>query len=777
MIRVSCALLAGVLALQCLPELPPGYCYAGAFGALLGLSWRPTRMFAIFLIGFLWALYRAQITLDAVLDENLEGRTVRVQGVVADIPSGTQGQAIRFPLHAERIDAGNGWEDFPRILRLGWYQTREWPALGERWQLSVRLKRPHGYANPSGFDYERWLFQRRISATGYVRKDAQNRLLGYHYRYCTDEFRQSVADYFDRDLPPSPGRAMIRALTIGDDGGIETAQWEVLRATGTTHLMVISGTHISLVAGLVFWVTRRLWSRLGRWPEMVPTDRAAGVMALLSATCYALLTGLGIPSQRALIMLAVAIAALLAGRWSRPGQVLALAVFATLVVDPLSVLASGWWLSFWAVSVIFFITAGRFGKAGWWSTMSRVHIVLTLGMLPLLLTFFQQASLVAPVANLVAVPWVSLLVVPSALLGTVLLAVNTTVGGWLLQLAAAMMDTLWSALHWLSQQDLVLFTQHQPSLWTLLPAVAGLLLLFTPRGFPGKWPGLILVLPLFTVSPPTPAFGDLWVTLLDVGQGLATVVRTRAHTLVYDAGPAYGPDFNTGQAVVVPFLRGQGVRHLDRLVVSHGDNDHIGGVPSLLKEYTVDRVEAGVPERLTMRWARQCRRGERWRWDGVEFSILHPDTLRYDKGNNASCVIRIETQNGTRVLLTGDIEAVAEQGLLQRSYDRLFADVLVVPHHGSLTSSSPAFVEAVRPQYALFATGYRNRYRFPHKIVIDRYRKSGAMLFDTAVHGAVTLRLNTEGRVSKVEPYRCDNRRYWRTLVCDPGTQYGCCDN
>jgi competence protein ComEC len=776
MISVTCAFLAGVLALQCLPELPPWYCYSGLFIAPLVMRWRLAWLPAVFLLGFFWAAYRAQDTLEAVLDARLEGRTVLVQGSVADIPRGLPNQGVRFLYQTERLDAGNGWEGFPARFRLSWYQTPELPALGERWELAVRLKRPHGHANPGGFDYERWLFQQGISATGYVRDDTRNRRLESRSWTFTDGIRKAIAAYFNSREYAPPGLALIRALTIGDAGAIDTAHWDVLRATGTTHLMVISGTHISLVAGLVFWLTRRVWSCLGGWSETVPATRAAGMIALSAATFYACLTGLGIPSRRALIMLAVGVAALLTGRWSRPGHVLCLAVLATLVIDPLAVLATGWWLSFWAVAVIFYIASGRFGVNGLWHKLIRMHLVLAAGMLPLLLAFYQQASLVAPLANVIAVPWVSLLVVPTALVGILLLAVSTTAGGLLLGLAAGMMDTLWPFLTWLASLDFALLNQHQPLPWTLLPAVAGLLLLFGPRGFPGKWLGLVLLLPMLAAKPRNPAFGEVWVTLLDVGQGLSTVVRTREHTLVYDAGPAYSPGFDTGRTVVVPYLRNQGVGRIDKLFVSHGDNDHIGGVPSLLKDFPVGDVAAGIPERLTMRKARQCRRGEHWQWDGVEFSLLHPDARSYHKGNNASCVIRIETRGGRGVLLTGDIEVQPEWLLLREMRDHLPADVLIVPHHGSLTSSSPAFVEVVRPDFALFPTGYRNRFRFPRAQVVDRYRKAGALLLDTAVHGAITVRLPAGGLPPVAESFRCRHRHYWRDLSCVTGNGYGCCD-
>ena len=776
MIRVTCAFLAGVLALQYLPELPPWYCYGGMLVALSAMRWRLAWLPIVFLAGFFWSAYRAQDTLDDQLDARLEGRTVLVQGRIADIPRGLPNQGVRFLFQAEQLDAGKGWGEFPSQLRLSWYRTKEMPALGERWQLAVRLKRPHGHANPGGFDYERWLFQQGVSATGYVRDDTRNRLLESRTGLFTDGIRKALAAYYNSRAHAPPGLALIRALTIGDSGAIDTAHWDVLRATGTTHLMVISGTHISLVAGLVFWLTRRGWSRFGGWPETVPASRAAGVIALSAATFYAFLTGLGIPSRRALVMLAVGVVALLAGRWSRPAQVLCLAVLATLIIDPLAVLASGWWLSFWAVAIIFFVASGRIGTTVLWQRLTRVHLVMAVGMLPLLLVFYQQASLVAPLANVIAVPWVSLLVVPTALAGILLLAVSTTAGGLLLNLAAGLMDTLWPCLAWLASQDYALMSQHQPLPWTLLPAVAGLLLLFAPRGFPGKWPALVLLLPMFAARPPHPTFGEVWVTLLDVGQGLSTVVRTRGHTLVYDAGPAYSPGFDTGRTVVVPYLRNQGVARIDRLVVSHGDNDHIGGVPSLLKDFPVVDLAAGIPELLTSRKARQCHRGEHWQWEGVGFSVLHPDAHGQHEGNNASCVIRIEARGGQRVLLTGDIEAETERRLLQELRDRLPVDVLIVPHHGSLTSSSPAFVRAVHPGFALFPTGYRNRFRFPREPVVDRYRRAGAVLLDTAVHGAITVRLRPDGLPPQADAFRCSHRHYWRDLSCAAGDGYGCCD-
>lgn len=765
MIVKTLAFLAGALALQYLPGLPPAYSYAAVVPALACLFWLPARLPALCALGFLWAAFQAQLVQQSLLDPRLEGHTLLVEGTVADIPRQFSEHDTRFLFRVDRASDGETAEVFKGKVRLSWYRTDQRPALGERWQLAVRLKRPHGYANPGGFDYERWLFQQRISASGYVRQDARNRRLDRDAAGFIAGLRRHIGAQFDALVPGPDSLPLIRALTIGERGTLTPAHWDTLRATGTSHLMAISGLHISLVAGLVFGLVRLAWARLGTLAETVPAPRAAALAALLAAILYAGLAGLGIPTRRALVMVGVAMLAVLAGRQTRPAQVLCLAVLAVLLVDPLALLAAGWWLSFWAVALILYTTSGRLGGEGVWRKWCQVHIVLAISLLPVLLVFFQQVSLVSPLANVVAVPWVSLLVVPTALTGTLLLAVSEPAGSALLVFSARLMDVLWLFLERMGDSGWALLHWHQPVAWTLLPAAAGILLLFAPHGIPGRGLGLLLMLPMIRVMPPAPGPGEAWVTLLDVGQGLSTVVRTRQHTLVYDAGPRYSPTFDTGTAVVVPYLRSRGIRHVDKLIVSHGDNDHVGGVPSLLGEMAVAQVRAGVPEAIASRTAVPCRHGERWNWDGVEFVVLHPGRGHQRKGNNASCVIRISAAGGQRILLTGDIESSAEQALLRAHPGQLRAEVLVVPHHGSLTSSSVTFIEAVSPETALFPVGYRNRYGFPRQQVIDRYRSTGAELLDTAAHGAVSIRLG-RGQRPSISAYRCARPRYWRSRTC-----------
>jgi competence protein ComEC len=765
MLLISTAFLAGVLLLQWCAGLPPVWSYLAVVVALPLLGWKPTRFPAVFILGFFWAALRAEVALTTVLPQEIEGKTVLLEGVVLDMPRQLSARQLRFLFAARRLDDGSGWSDFSAKVRLDWYGSGFRPVPGERWQLAVRLKRPHGFLNPGGFDYEQWLFQQGIRATGYVRKDNErNRRLAVGSVSVISQLRNRLKSAFASMQGDRPSMSMIRALTIGDRSAISPSQWDILRATGTSHLVAISGLHISLVAGLVFWLAKLAWLRCGTLAEAIPANKAAAVIGLIMALMYALLAGFGIPARRAFIMVSVLTLAIVFDRYASLFRAIGLAVLVTLLIDPFSVLSAGWWLSFWAVTVIAFLVTGRYGQQGFAQKWINLHIVLAFGMLPLLLVFFQQASLIAPVANIVAVPWVSLAVVPVALTGTVVFALNETAGGWLLQLASVLLDAVWPLLQWLSRPDFALWHQHEPLAWSMVPAIFGLAVLFMPRGLPGRWAGVLLLLPLFIVRPEGPGRGEARLTLLDVGQGLSAVVQTRHHTLVYDAGPRFSETFDTGQAVVVPFLRHQGIRRLDALVVSHGDNDHIGGVASLLSRFPADEVLSSVPGEVPAVHARACRRGQRWDWDGVRIAVLHPAKEGVLSGNNASCVLRIDIEGGQSALLTGDIERQAEQVLLAEQRDRLAADVLVVPHHGSKTSSTRAFIDAIHPEIALFPSGYRNRYGFPKQVIVDRYAEIHAATGQTGNSGAITVTLTAGPEMPEIQRYRDAVQRYWRPV-------------
>ena len=766
MLVLATAFAGGVLVLQFCATLPPTLAYLLVPVVSCLLAWRLARPVVgpvlAFLLGFFWATWQAQSVLRATFPAALEGRTLLVEGRVLERPRSVSERHQRFLFQVDRLRSGDDREALRGKVRLGLYGKTPVVAEGERWLLAVRLKRPHGFLNPGGFDYEQWLFQQGIVATGYIRHEHEaNRRIAEASLSGIDRFRSRLVSHLDSQSDISPSRGIIRALTVGDRTGLGDEQWEVFRATGTSHLIAISGLHISLVAGLVFWFSRYLWSGCGMLVERYPARKAAAVTAIVAAIAYALLAGFGIPARRAVVMVTVYMLAILADRDTSFPRTIALAAIVVLLLDPLSILSPGWWLSFWAVITIAYCITARYGTRNFTEKWIYMHVVLAVAMFPLLLQFFQQAPLIAPLANMIAVPFVSWLVVPLALAGTLAFSVNAAVGDWLLRVASTLMDVLWPVLRQLASVEQGLWHPPHPVAWTLVPALLGIAILFMPRGIPGRWLALWLMLPALLVEPHRPAWGEARITILDVGQGLSVVALTQQHTLVFDTGPAFSKSFDTGSAVVVPFLRHSGVRRLDMLIVSHGDNDHIGGAASLLGEYPAHTVLSSVPEQLTTGVARRCHHRQRWVWEGVSFEILHPDDKPMH-GNNASCVLRIVSAGGQGLLLTGDIEARAEHQLLTRDAALLPARILVAPHHGSNTSSTPAFSAGVSPDIVLFPSGYRNRYGFPKPAVEERYAGVQAKMYETGLSGALSVTLSSKNEEPVIRRFRDARRRYWQ---------------
>ncbi len=744
------AFLTGVLWLMHLPALPHrGWTVllAALVPAALGPSrWRlPAAAGA----GFLWAAFVAGRLLLPGLDPGLEGRDLAVAGCIVGLPRpGTYGTRFRFSVEHARAGV-------PARLRLSWYERGRRVRAGDCWRLTVRLKRPHGFMNPGGFDYEGWLFRHGIGATGYVRPRPAPVRIGP--RWTIDGVRQRLAARIDVALGSDPFAGVVRALALGDRRAITPAQRDILNATGTAHLVAISGLHLGLVAGFAFLAVGTLW-RLSGAARWWPAPRAGAVAALAAAGLYALLAGGSLPTRRALIMLAVGLSGILRGRVTRPLRALCAALLAVLVLEPTAVLAPAFWLSFGAVAVILYAAGGGHARRGW-RAWTGIQWRVALGLLPVSLVWFQQAGATAPLMNLLAVPWIGLVAVPLILAGTTALAFGLPVGAEALRWGAEAVGLLWPLLRWGAGLPGALWVQAAPPAWTWAPALIGVALLLAPRGVPGRWLGGLYLAPMLVWSPSPPPAGALRLTLLDVGQGLAAVVRTRRHVLVYDTGPRFGPGFDAGQAVLVPYLRSRGIRRVDRLIVSHGDNDHIGGAASLLSRYPAAVVLSSVPQRVRAQ-ARPCRRGQHWNWDGVEFRMLHPGAAGAFHGNDASCVLRV-TGRGGAVLLTGDIEAPAERRLAADMGAALRARVLVVPHHGSRSSSTPAFVAAVHPRLALIPVGYRNRFRLPSACVRARYRAAGARVLDTAAEGAVRIELGPRPGAFEVHGHRREAGRFW----------------
>lgn len=725
-----------------------------------------------FAAGFFWAAICAQHRLSDALPTAWEGQNIQLVGVVASMPQ-QQERGERFEFDVERILTAGAV--VPHHLSLSQYST-EFDAdfknrsdkaaafhAGERWQITVRLKRPHGTANPHGFDFEAWALEHNIRATGYVRKDERNqRVSAFVPRpaYIIEAVREKVRERMNAVLADKPYGGILNALAIGDESAILQADWQVFLRTGTNHLMSISGLHITMLAGLAFGLVFALWRRSEKLTLWLPARKAATVAGVAAAMLYALIAGFSVPTQRTFYMLAVIALALWSGRNVAMARVLACALLLVVVLDPWAVLAPGFWLSFGAVAVIAYAMGGRIGRPHWLREAIHTQWAVSLGLMPLLLVLFQQVSIISPLANAFAIPLVSLVVVPLTLLGSLLPL------DWPLELAHMVMTACMYCLQWLAALPISTWQQHAPPGWTLPLAILGVLWILLPRGFPMRWLGLIALLPMLLLLPPRPQHGAMKVAVLDVGQGLAVVVETASRTLLYDTGPRYSSQSDSGSRIVVPYLRGEGVSHLDGLVISHDDIDHSGGMLSVLAQEPITWFASSLakpPELDALRYM-PCYAGQSWVWDGVRFDMLHPDLSSYQdtdiKDNNRSCVLRIVSQFGS-VLLAGDIERQAEIDLLRVAPESLAADVLVVPHHGSKTSSTVDFVAAVQPSVAIFTVGYRNRFGHPKQAVLERYEQIGSQAYRSDQDGAVLLDFFSRNGIT-ITRWRSQARRYWQ---------------
>lgn len=730
------ALALGLLCLGFLPALPSvGWLITLAACAVGSLF---TRVWPLgwFLLGLCWACGSAQQALDDRLAAGLEGRTLWLEGRVAGLPARTA-QGVRFELEAPRSRRA----ELPQRLQLSWFDGPPLRA-GEQWRLAVTLQRPAGLLNPHGPDREAQLLARRVGATGTVKA---GQLLAPVAGGWRDALRQRLL------MVEANGRqAALVALVLGDGAGLAREDWQTLQATGTVHLLVISGQHIGLVAGLLYGLVAGL-ARWGLWPARLPWLPWACGLAMAAALAYGWLAGGGVPVQRACLMLAVVLLWRLRFRHLGAFFPLLLALVAVLVFEPLAALLPGLWLSFAAVATLIYCFSARLG--GWrpWQAWTRAQWVIAIGLLPVLLATGLPVSLSAPLANLVAVPWVSLAVLPLALLGTVLLPLGG-VGDALLWLAGGLLEWLFRLLALVAQQHPAWVPPVLPG-WAWLLVVLGALLVLLPRGVPLRGLGVVMLLALWVPREPVP-FGQVEVWQLDVGQGLAVLLQTRHHTLLYDAGPARG-ESDLGERVVLPTLRKLGVGSLDLMVISHAHADHAGGAAAIQRGLPVRRAIGG--EALDDVQLQPCVSGEQWDWDGVRFSLW-----RWADGqssNDRSCVLLIEAQ-GERLLLAGDMEAAAERAWLAET-EAPRIDWLQAPHHGSRSSSTEAFIRATAARGVLISRGRNNSFGHPHVQVMERYQRHGLAVHDTAVEGALRLVLGRQGEVEFVR----GQRRFWRAQL------------
>jgi competence protein ComEC len=765
LVSLAVAALFGCTAIQACAWLPPWqWSMLAAFVALAGivaLPWRPARHIAVCGLFAAWAAMHGARGVAARLPAEEEGRDVVVTGQVVDLPRVRGGDAA-FLFVPESM--GGAPPRSRGTLRLTWYRTTVTPGPCERWRLTVRLRRPRGSVNPGGGDAERTALQRGIIATGYVRAAPDNGRIGPGR--CVDAWRDGIARALDTHLGTEDSR-ILKALAVGDTRGLEAADWDIARATGVSHLIAISGFHVGVAAGGGVLAVRLFfawWPVLGLW---LPRQIAQAVLGMFVAGGYGLLAGLGLPTVRTLLMIGVVVLAGMARRRAGGMSLLALAMLAVLVFDPLAVLSAGFWLSFAGVGFLVCCVAPRSrGLAGWLGELLRAQAAMSIALLPLSLCLFGSTSLMGFVANLVAAPLVSFVVVPLTLLGCLLLPLPS-IAVPLLAGSAWLLGHLWHVLAAMATVPGAQLSVAESGILPVVLATIGALWLFMPSGVPLRGYGALLFLPLLLPVRDMPKAGACRVWILDVGQGLAVVVRTRHHTLIYDTGPAFGGGRDAGTGIVLPSITALGLGPVDTLVVSHGDIDHAGGASAIVARYPKARRLSGEPGRLAFR-AEQCNPDDDWSWDGVSFHFIEVPRAAQGKtaSNDRSCVLAVEGFEG-RFLLTGDISDKAERRMDHEALRSGLPTVTTVAHHGSNHSSNVLWLRAVQPELAIVSAGWRNRFGHPHASVLARHEDAGANVLNTARSGAILIDMPRDGAPHVVKEWRRPAGRYWR----EQGTQ------
>jgi competence protein ComEC len=769
-LQYSLSALAGAYALQVFAPLPPAGTVAAV--SVLGVAFGLLRLFrpvAAFIAGGLLMWLAASAHLADRLDPARQGETLTITAQLLDVPSLVNG-TLRFlvrPLEPSGL---------PARVRLSWFDPEFMPVdgpvgplprLGQVWQLQVRLKRPRGFSNPGGFDYEGWLHRQRIGATGYI-KHGHNISENYPLPELQTRMRLHFADRIDALFPAGEARAVLKAITIGARSEISGDQWQLYARTGTSHLMAISGLHIGLAAGGAFLLA---WSLIALFVAQRNVRDIALLVAIAFAFGYAELSGFAVPAQRAFLMALLIAAAIILRRQVAVQHVLGLACLLVLASDPLSIYAPGFMLSFLAVALLLW-SARSFNPVDaslsrWHPRrlfanvrmLGRIQAVLLFGLMPVTIAVFGRVTILAPLTNMLVVPVFNLATVPASLLGLMLDGHAAVAGDLLLAVAFASVELVLSIIAIVGRWPLATIEPAVSGINVALISGATIMWAILPPGWPGRPLALVALVATALYKPASPAESCLALDVLDVGQGLAVILRTREHVLVYDTGPAFRSGSNTAKLVIEPFLKSNGLKSIDTLVVSHSDLDHSGGVEWLGNAFDIGQLRLGEALGEGRPPGLACRAGDAWQWDGVSFEFLHPDLPGRWQGNDASCVLLVQVGEH-KLLITGDIESKAERSIIARQVLQS-VDLVVVPHHGSRTSSGITFASRLQPAVAIVSAGYHNRWGFPKPDVVARWQDAGARVLTTARAGAVSRQYCAGEKPQPLRLQRVQARRYW----------------
>jgi len=727
------------------------------FSQLLCFVFFRKRWLAASFLALTWATHCMQVSLADRLDASLSGSILSVEGRIADLPE-THDDFTRFRFEPA---SGSSPVQLPRTLLAYWYRDAPVLRSGETWLLELQVKPPWGQVNFHGMDRERWLFAEKIGGLATVRsgerlRAARGRLDDWNF------FRHQIREQLAQSIDDEHDRAIVAALAIADRSGLSPWQRNVLGRTGTAHLLAISGLHVGLAAMFGFWISRCLMIMLPlRWTRGLGYP-ASLVVGLALASCYAALAGFGTSTIRALLMLAIGVLALLFRRTVHPGQAFLTALAAIVLFDPLAFLSAGFWLSFSAVGVLLLMfSKGISNRQVWWRQMIRAQAGIMLVLLPMGAWWFQSVSVIGLVANLLAIPFLSMVVVPLILLGLIGLPVSAALSAMAFSAAAVSVGWLFKLLASMAKLPFSSLGLQQPGLWELLLATFGALVLLLLQGLPQRWLGVLLMLPLFATIPAPPP-GQMQIDVLDVGQGTSVLVNSTRHLLLYDSGPGNGKGFDLVEAVIRPAILRSGHSSPDTIIFSHADLDHAGGLQSLKRLYPAATVFGSFPAMPA--GVKPCDDALRWHWDGLFFEVLHPSLWLPYLGNDSSCVVGVG-MGGFTILLPGDISAAAEQRLLLQGRLRK-VDVLLVPHHGSRSSSTSQFLSAVQPGIAIATAAPGNRFGFPLPEIQRRYRDAGIAFLSTDACGAVRITALESGKI-QVSSARRSRPAPWRWPAAD----------
>ena len=760
MIKIALAMVLGSAVVFYANLLPDRYWIAYFPILLIAAFFIPRYRFLIlFAASCLWTGFSVHQGLDARLNESFDNQIVRLSGEIIDIPE-QRDKSIRFQLKPDFIENYPG--ALPDKIRLSWYRNDQQPQAGQRWQLLAKLRLPAGFQNPGGFDYERWLFAKGIGATGYVRASAINQKIGQSSLSFISRWRTAIKQGIDRRCAKCPENGLIKALSIGYRGDIDPQHRQILQDTGTAHLLAISGLHIGIVSGLFYFIGGRFW-KIYFHRLRVSRPLFSASLAVSSGLIYAALAGFSLPTVRALIMLAIIFLALSLRTGVNLLNSIALAVIVILLIDPLAIGSASFWLSISALLIIAFGQYRLTYQRQAWRQLVLLQLLFSLFFVPISILLFDQLNPASFLANIIAIPVVSFFIVPLAMLGSLFNGLDWFIADWLFVASDFLLGWLLAYLNLLRNSGLAALDWGGIPTLVLCLSMLGLVLLWMPIGSVGRKPAVILILIPFLWQRSELEHGSYRLTVFDVGMGTSVMVNTRKHSLVYDFGPGNNRGFSSARWVLEPFMRYQGIRDPDLLIISHVDQDHSGGFYSYRVNHDTTRLLSGTVPEVKQKFAMQtmirpCQGYPAWSWDGVSFEFLDPPgNPPKMSNNNRSCVLRISNFHTT--LLTGDIESMQEHRLVEAVPEKLAASVLLVPHHGSNTSSTLEFLQAVNPQYSLFTVGKNNRWGFPKPEVIENHKQIASLIFRTDQQGAITVVSDGEGLT--VNGQRKTGSKFW----------------